>query len=153
MNQLDQKIVARYCHLITEILSLKRVLKDKMNWEMIRTDLDSMDMVIRLKPNNPSVLEVVTDAVFNNPDYETDEVGEQYHYSQQAQTQYERQVKIAEQNETEITCTMCGEKFLPKEWRYPINNGILCEDCYLKNQLKDGESSHKYDDDDDDDDR
>ena len=147
MNQLDQKVVTRYCHLITEILSLKRVLKERMNWRLVRTDLDSMAIVIQLKPNNPSVLELVTHAVFNNPEYDLDEVGENYHYSRQAEVQYKRQVKIAKKMDVEVNCTMCGQKILAQEWRYPVNNGeILCEDCYVQNQSKDGESSQKSDD-------
>lgn len=146
MNQFDQKVVTRYCHLIFEMLNLKRVLKDKMNWKMVRTDLDSMTIVIRLKPNNPSILELVTDAVFKNPDYDIDEIGERYQYSRRARAQCERQEIIAKKSDAETACTICGQKILAQEWRYPVNNGTLCEDCYLKNQSMEGESPITFDD-------
>lgn len=155
MNQFDQKVVTRYCHLIFEMLNLKRVLKERMNWRLVRTDFDSMTIVIQLKPNNPSVLELVTHAVFNNPEYDLDEVGENFHYSRQAEVQYKRQVMIAEKNDAEVTCTMCGQKILLQEWRYPIyNDAIFCEDCYLQFKSREGESAETFDDEyDDDDDR
>ena len=99
------------------------------------------------------MLELVTDAVFKNPDYDTDEVGEHYQYSQQAQVQYERQVKIAEKADAETNCTMCGQKILPQEWRYPVDkSAILCEDCYLQFQSREGEAPVTFDDEYDEDD-